>query len=217
MVRNMKSYLVVGTDTDCGKTHVMMALIRYLKHTQHTVMALKPVASGFLTSQIFLAEHDAVRLSQELDNISPQDICPWAMPLPVSPHLAAQDQNIQLSSTEIVQFCQQARWQIYDYLLIESAGGLLAPLNAQETWLDVIRHGVLEVIVVVGMRVGCINHALLTMNMLKQANLHCAGWIANCIDPNMLFLEENIQTIQSMATPPLLGRVDTDFVNLHFI
>ena len=212
----MKSYFVIGTDTDCGKTHVISALIRYLQREQHAVMALKPVASGLRDGNAWLPEHDAVRLSQEL-GVDPALICPWSMPLPVSPHLAAQAQGTHLHGQAIVHFCQQPQWQTYDFLLIEGAGGLMVPLNDHETWVDVIRAGQWEVIVVVGMRLGCINHALLTMRVLHHEGLKCTGWIANCIEPNLLFLEENIQTIQAMVSAPLLGRVQDGFVNLCFI
>lgn len=202
----MKSYFIIGTDTDCGKTYVTCALTRYLQENHKTVMALKPVASGCEEQQGKLVSDDASKL-QACNTNTKSMICPWPLTLPVSPHLAAKADGIELSAREITQFCQDGAWQAYDYLLVEAAGGLMVPLNDQETWIDVLKQSQIPVIVVVGMRLGCINHALLTISVLQMHDISCAGWIANCFQPDMLFLEENIATLSAKIPVPLLAAV----------
>ncbi len=203
----MKPYFIIGTDTDCGKTQVTCALIHALQARQHTVMALKPVASGCETIDEKLVSGDVMRL-QAAQGENQHLICPWSFTLPVSPHLAAQSVGEMICLEDIVAFCQRKTWETYDYLLIEGAGGLMVPLNDQYTWIDVLQRTQIPVILVVGMRLGCINHALLTMTALQHHQIACAGWIANCLDKQMLCLEENIDTLQMKMPFPLLARVD---------
>jgi len=204
----MKSYFILGTDTDCGKTYVTCAFMRYLQANNHTVMALKPVASGCHEEVTgHLKSDDAQRL-QSCNDDPATNICPWPLRLPVSPHLAAKADGVSLSATSVAAFCIDPKWHAFDYVLIEGAGGLMVPLNAQETWIDVLKQTAIPVILVVGMRLGCINHALLTQSVLDAHQIPCAGWIANCLDNTMHCLEENIITLIDKMNMPLLGRVD---------
>ncbi len=203
----MKSYFITGTDTDCGKTYVTCALIRHLQSHQKSVMALKPVASGCEQIDQKLISGDVSRLKASQGDDS-TEICPWMFPLSVSPHLAAKASGTTLDVQEIVTFCQDTAWQTYDYLLIEGAGGLMVPLNDQQTWIDVLRELNIPVVLVVGMTLGCINHALLTITALKHYRIPCAGWIANCLDPEMLCLNENIETLQKLIPFPLMARLE---------
>lgn len=205
----MKSYFIIGTDTDCGKTYATCALMRHIKTNNQTVMALKPVASGCSEQAGRLVSDDAVRLQVYNEDVT-QTICPWPLRLPVSPHLAAKADEIELSAQAIVTFCTDKAFAVYDYLLIESAGGLMVPLNDNETWIDVLKRSQIPVILVVGMRLGCINHALLTISTLETQQIPCAGWIANCLDNNMLFLDENITTLAHKIREPLLGIIAYD-------
>ena len=104
-------------------------------------------------------------------------------------------------------FCNQSVFTAHDYLLIEGAGGLMVPLNAEETWVDFIRVSQIPVLLVVGMRLGCLNHALLSDAVLQQQALPYVGWIANCLDNNMMALSENIMTLQEKMSKPCLGTV----------
>lgn len=192
------SYFIVGTDTHCGKTYVTVKLIDYFRQQQTTVLAIKPIASG--------GNEDILQL-QSANPQTTLPICGWLMPDPISPHLAAKRSGIQLSAAEIAHFCQSYPREDYKKLLIEGAGGLMVPLNDQETWIDFLKLTALPVIVVVGMRLGCINHALLTMAVLQIHAIPCAGWIANFIDPMMLAQKENLDTLSSAITHPLLGSV----------
>ena len=192
------AYFIVGTDTHCGKTYVTVKLIDYLRQQQTSVIAIKPIASG--------GNEDILALQSANAQTTPP-ICGWLMPQPVSPHLAAKHDGIRLSAAEIGHFCQSYPREAYDVLRIEGAGGLMVPLNDQETWIDFLKQTALPVIVIVGMRLGCINHALLTMAVLQRHNLRCAGWIANFIDPMMLMQKDNLDTLLTAIAPPLLGFV----------
>lgn len=200
----MKPYFILGTDTDCGKTYVTCQLMRYFEAKNQQVLAIKPVASGCIEQNGVLISEDAVCLVQYNDHTQDQ-ICPWRLRLPVSPHLAAQADGLFISAQMIVDFCTDKLFEMHDYLLIEGAGGLMVPLNHQETWIDVLTQSKIPVILVVGMRLGCINHALLTALALKKHSIACAGWIANCVDKDMLMLSENIHTLSNKLDWPLLA------------
>ncbi len=199
----MKSYFIVGTDTDCGKTYVTCELVRVLQHNNYQVKAIKPVASGCSESNGQWCNEDAMKLAR-LQQLNPEDISPWVFHLPVSPHIAAAKEGRVVSAKQIAEYCQNNQTLPLDYLLIEGAGGLIVPLNAEETWLDVLAQCHIPVILVVGMKLGCINHALLTAVAFKANHIQCAGWIANCLTPSMLFVKENIETLAYKLPFPLL-------------
>lgn len=201
----MKSFFITGTDTDCGKTYAVCALHRYFVQQQKKVMALKPLASGcFLQNgQLFNADE----LQLQALNAGTAPVSFQKFEIPVSPHLAAQEVNQRIDLEELKAFCEAVPIDELDYLFVEGAGGLMVPLNDDETWIDFLHLTNMPVIIVVGMRLGCINHALLTTSVASHQHIPCAGWIANCLDPNMLMLEENIQTLQHKMEIPLLGRV----------
>ncbi len=202
----LKTWFIVGTDTDCGKTYVTVALLEYLRQQKQVARALKPVASGCTEEHGVLVNEDIQRL-EHANGVSSPPIHHWVMPLAISPHLAAKAEGLSLSVAEIQAFYESYPSKDLDYLFIEGAGGLFVPLNEQETWVDFLCQTQLPVILVVGMRLGCINHALLTAYALKQHQLTCVGWIANFIDPHMLVPTENLDTIAKKLDCPLLGTV----------
>lgn len=196
----MKRYFITGTDTDCGKTYVTRKLTEFVPNS----VAIKPVASGCALIDGELISSDA----QELMYNSPlnmQQINPWRFQLPVSPHIAARQDGVRLDIQKLADYCAGFQLTDVENLFIEGAGGLMVPLNEEETWLDFLKCTKLSVILVVGMKLGCINHALLTAMVLKSNNISCAGWIANCLDRDMLAIEENIQTLKSRLEIPLLA------------
>jgi dethiobiotin synthetase len=203
----MKKFFIIGTDTDCGKTYVTCQLIDFLKNRGHHVLGIKPLASGCVELNGVWVSEDARQL--ELHNgVSHPESLFLRLKNPVSPHIAAKEDGVHVSVTSIKETCQPFEsQQDLDYLLIEGAGGLMVPLNAEETWVDFLQATKIPVILVVGMRLGCLNHALLTEAVLKSQNIQCAGWIANCIDPDMLALSENMMTLQHKMSFPLLATV----------
>lgn len=198
----MKRYFITGTDTDCGKTYVTTALAGYFSNAA----AIKPIASGCTLIDDQLVSSDALQLQQQ-SNLSLDLINPWRFKLPISPHLAAKNEGVYLTVKEIADYCLNLQLRGIETLFIEGAGGLMVPLNDDETWIDFLKYTKIPVLLVVGMKLGCINHALLTETALRVNNITCIGWIANCLDPGMLALEENIATLNSLLQLPLLATV----------
>lgn len=203
----MKRYFITGTDTDCGKTYVSCQLVDYLKSQEKQVIAVKPVASGCIKKEGQLMSEDALLLEQHQGDMA-IEICPWRFKNPISPHLAAEESGDVLSIKAITAYCLDDVFAGFDYQLIEGAGGLMAPLNSSETWLDFLSYSQIPVILVVGMRLGCLNHALLSELALNSKGIQCAGWIANCLDHKMLALTENINTLIAKLSSPLLATID---------
>lgn len=197
----LNTYFIVGTDTDCGKTYVTQSLVRQLQ----SALAIKPVASGCQYIHGQWINTDVEQLMQT--NKATQPICGWLLQDPISPHLAAKRMQIELTASEIVDFVQAFPRSAYEHLLVEGAGGLMVPLNTKETWIDVLKLGKWPVILVVGMRLGCINHSLLTAAVLQQQQIPCLGWIANGLDPHMLAQEEVLETLRHSMAFPCLGTV----------
>ena len=202
----MKRYFITGTDTDCGKTYVTCQLLNYFKQSNQRAIGLKPVASGCAELNGQLISDDAFHI-QACNDTTDLDICAWRFKPPISPHLAAAEVGEVVSAKAVLDFCNEKAFANHDYQLIEGAGGLMAPLNDNETWLDFLSYSKIPVILVVGMRLGCLNHALLTDLALKTHNIECAGWIANCLDEHMLYLTENIKTLSEKLHMPLLATI----------
>jgi len=202
----MKSYFIVGTDTDCGKTYVTCELVRYLQKKAQNVLAIKPIASGCILEGGQLVCDDIVRLDA-CNGVGMPVIDSWRLTAPISPHLAAIADSVRISVQDVVDFCRDERFLEFDRLLIEGAGGLMVPLNEQETWVDFLIESQIPVILVVGLRLGCINHALLTAFALKQHAITCVGWIANGIDKDMLSQSDVIETLVIKLDWPLLATI----------
>ena len=207
----MKSIFIAGTDTSCGKTYITCQLMQDFQAKGKTVRALKPVASGCdVVNGQLINEDVASILEFDKTNAKTADICGWLLKDPIAPHIAAKDEGVSLTAEDIANFCQRPELNAYDYTLIEGAGGLLVPLNAKETWVDVLKLLKIPVILVVGMRLGCINHALLTLSALRANGIECEAWVANCIDPDMLRLQDNLQSLEQRIDAPLLATVGYD-------
>lgn len=202
----VKTFFITGTDTGCGKTYLTCQLLDYLHSLGHSALALKPVACGLIQQDGIWVSEDVLLLEQHNQN-APDSICRWLLKEPVSPNFAAAHERKTLSIKDIADFCSASHFPELDYLLIEGAGGLMVPLNKQETWLDFLRLTAMPVILVVGMRLGCLNHALLTATVLKEHDVTCAGWVANCLDNHMLALEDNIAWLSQTLNYPQLARV----------
>ncbi len=196
-------FFVTGTDTGIGKTYVSCLLLQVLAARYQSVVGMKPIAAG--------GEHgqwqDVERLYAAGNvAVSQDDRNPYALQAPIAPHIAAGQEGVAIEIARIRQ-CYDRLTNSADVVVVEGVGGFLVPINADETTADLARALSLPVILVVGMRLGCINHALLTVQAIKHAGLHLAGWVANCIDPGMLMLEENIAALQQRIDAPLLGKV----------
>ncbi|PKM36412.1 MAG: dethiobiotin synthase [Gammaproteobacteria bacterium HGW-Gammaproteobacteria-10] len=198
-----KGLFITGTDTGVGKTWVTVALMRHFKNQGHTVIGMKPVASGCLEIDGKLRNEDALLLQQNASiPVQYEWVNPYAYRLPVSPHLAGVEHPPVLDDIRSI---FQTLQQNADIVLVEGVGGWRVPLNADSDVSDLARVLGLPVIMVVAIRLGCINHARLTYESIVRSGQDCAGWIAVCSDNNMLLREENIATIQAMIDAPLLG------------
>ncbi|WP_366019930.1 dethiobiotin synthase [Nitrosomonas sp.] len=201
-----QGYFVTGTDTGVGKTTVSCALLRAFAAQGKKAVGMKPVVAGNENGRW----HDVEQLIAASNiSVTREYINPYAFDSPVSPHIAAQQAGVEIDLAVIQRAYQTLNSQT-DVVIVEGAGGFLVPLNAQQTGVDLARALNLPVILVVGMRLGCLNHALLTAQAIKTAGLILAGWVANCIDPQMLMLEENITTLEQRLDCPLLGVMPFD-------
>ena len=201
-----QGYFVTGTDTGAGKTTISCALMRAFAAQGKRVIGMKPVVAGSEDGRW----HDVEQLiaASNID-AAREHINPYAFDPPVSPHIAAQQAGIGIDLA-VIQRAYQALSNQADIVIVEGAGGFLVPLNAQQTGTDLARALNLPVILVVGMRLGCLNHALLTAQAIRADGLPLAGWVANGIDPQMMALEENIATLEQRLDGPLLGKVPFD-------
>jgi len=198
-------FFVTGTDTGVGKTTVTVRLMQQLIAQGKTVIGMKPVASGceWLEGRW---QNEDVRLLTAASNVTapPEWINPYCFNPAIAPHIAAAQAGVEIQF-EVIQTAYTQLTAMADVVIVEGAGGLLVPLNQTHSIADLIQALQLPALMVVGMRLGCINHALLTAEVLKSRQIDCCGWVANRIDPHMSMPEENLQTlIDSLQQPPLL-------------
>ncbi len=198
----MRRYFITGTSTDCGKTFVTARLLHHFKKSK----AIKPIASGCQEIDGVLVSSDALELQKTRD-LPLETINPWTFKTAVSPHIAAEIAGITVTTAHLVDYCLNLELSETEILFIEGAGGLIVPINEKDTWVDFLQQTGIPVIMVVGMQLGCINHALLTEIALRVNTIHCSGWIANCIDPDMLALEQNIMTLKNKLALPFLAKI----------
>ncbi|MGB0459194.1 MAG: dethiobiotin synthase [Porticoccaceae bacterium] len=203
-----KVFFITGTDTDVGKTEVAAGLLEVANQKGLRTGAIKPVAAGCEDRGDGPQNEDAIKL-QALANValSYQQVNPVALDLPMAPHIAAQEQGKSLSANRLTGFCRGVSMLPMDFLVIEGAGGWRVPINKRETMADIPKQLNAEVILVVGIRLGCINHALLTAQAIRLDGLKIAGWVANILDTEMLRIDENIDTLKHMLIEPCLGVV----------
>ncbi len=198
-----KGYFITGTDTNAGKTWATIALLRHFKNRGISVAGMKPVASGCLMRDGRLKNEDALLIQDNASlQIDYELINPYAYEAPVSPHIAGVTNPVKLDQV-VAKF--ELLKSLADIVVVEGAGGWYSPLNEREANSDLAKMLALPVIMVVAIRLGCINHARLTYQAIAQSGVSCAGWIAACTDPDMLSRDENILTIKAVVDAPLLG------------
>ncbi len=204
-----KAFFITGTDTDVGKTLIACSVLRQLRNAGFTTATLKPIAAGCEQTGQGLRNSDALALQRETTlDLTYAQVNPVALEPAIAPHIAAQHAGIKLEAAQLVHSCQQVLALEADYTIIEGAGGWSVPLNQTETLADVAVQLALPVILVVGLRLGCLNHALLTAAAIERSGLQLAAWVGNCcaVQP-MAALQENIATLKSLLTAPCLGIV----------
>lgn len=203
-----RAFFIAGTDTDAGKTTVASALLACARQRGYSTLACKPVASGSELTPQGLRNADALALAAQCSIQVPYpQLNPHAFAPAIAPHLAARDAGQELSVAGLQADVQQ----ILDYraqlTLVEGAGGWRVPLNTRHSLADLAIALQLPVILVVGMRLGCINHALLSAEAILRDGLPLAGWVANHIDPKMPRLQDNLDSLQTLMPAPCLAQL----------
>jgi len=197
------SYFVTGTDTGVGKTLVSCALLHAFASRGRRVVGMKPVAAGCDDDM-----HEDVRQLRAASNMLAGlgQINPYSFTRAVAPHLAARFSGVRINLDRILEAYSELNAQA-DVVIVEGAGGFCVPLNDDQDGADMAQLMNIPVVLVVGMRLGCLNHALLTAEAIAARGLPLAGWVANVIDPDMAMLDENIAALEQRLAAPLLGIV----------
>ncbi len=199
-----KYYFITGTDTDVGKTVLTSALLSALVMNDFSAIGVKPLASGATLTPEGFRNDDALMLMKHSSVQLPYDqVNPVVFEKPVAPHFLSDD----LSAEGLYSALIPAMSADVDYCLVEGVGGWQVPLNERESMPDFAARLSAPVILIVGVRLGCLNHAMLTVNAIAEKGLVLAGWVANTVDPEMLNIEENIASLTRMIKAPLLGVV----------
>jgi len=202
-----RGYFITGTDTGIGKTHVSCLLLAAFNRRGLRTAAMKPVASGCQLSDGGWRNDDALSLQQAANiSLRYEDINPYALPAPMSPHLAARETGVEID-IDMLRLKYDELSQQADMTIVEGVGGWWVPLNGRESTVDLARRLGLPLIVVVGIRLGCINHTLLTFDAITRSaeNPSVAGWIANIIDPETRGIADIISTLQQAIGARCLG------------
>lgn len=197
-------FFIAGTDTDAGKTHVACQLLRAAQQRGLRALGLKPLAAGAENTAQGLRNNDALLLQQASSVPLPYtEINPFCFAEAIAPHIAAEKNRVRLNANDIAQRIRHTLDNTdFDYALIEGAGGWRVPLNEQETLADVVKLLNVPVMLVVGMKLGCINHALLTAEAIKADGVTLHSWIANDLGKPMSFLAENIAALERRLNCP---------------
>lgn len=197
-----QAYFITGTDTEIGKTHATCALLRTAAQQGLRAVGLKPVAAGTDTAG---HNEDVLRLMAASNVSLPErTVNPWLLNEPLSPHIAARQAGIEITTDPILSSFSAAK-EAADLILIEGVGGIYAPLSDTLSQPDLIQALDIPVILVIGLRLGCLNHAMLTATAIKQHGLRFAGWIGNQIDPTFQALDDNLSTLEARLATPCLG------------
>ena len=199
------NYFVTGTDTGAGKTLISCALLHAFAAKGLRVAGMKPVAAGCDENE---HNEDAKKL-RAASNIlaSYGQINPYCFLHPIAPHIAARNTGVRIDLSRILTSYRELISQA-DVVIVEGIGGFKVPLNERQDSADLAQQMELPVILVVGMRLGCLNHALLTAGAIEACGLKLAGWVANVLDANMAALRDNIAALEQRLTAPLLGVVE---------
>jgi dethiobiotin synthetase len=200
-------FFITGTDTGCGKTEITLGLMRALQQRGERVQGMKPVASGAQPTAQGLRNEDALRIQAQGSSELPYDwINPFAYAPPIAPHLAARRANRPIEPESILDAFTRIAGHA-DRVVVEGVGGWQVPLNGAFTVADLALRLELPVILVVGLRLGCINHALLTATSIRQSGARLLGWVANQVEPGMAELKGNLETLHDRLQAPCLGEI----------
>ena len=203
-----RGYFVTGTDTGVGKTRVSLGLMRLLQSQGHVVTGMKPVASGCDSTQAGLVSSDALRLQAQASFTVPyHQVNPYAFEAAIAPHLAARALGIKIE-IEVIKAALASVTEAADRVVVEGVGGWMVPISATRTMADVAAAVGLPVVLVVAVRLGCLNHALLTAAAIEAADVQFGGWVANRLDPACDAADETVTALRERLAAPFLGELD---------
>lgn len=200
-------FFVTGTDTGVGKTLVACSLLRAFANRGLRAVGMKPVASGAVPHAAGLVHDDVERLVAAGNVAAPRERTnPYCFAPPIAPHLAASAVGMRIDLDHIVR-CFDSLAAAADVVIVEGVGGFRVPLGPGADTAQLAARLALPVVLVVGMRLGCLNHALLTADAIAGRGLALAGWVANHIDPGMAAADENVRALEALIAAPLLARI----------
>jgi len=203
-----QAYFIAGTDTDVGKTTIAAGLLHAARLQGLSTLGAKPVASGCSATAKGLRNADALALIDESSvKLAYEKVNPFAFEPAIAPHVAAREAGVALEVPALLKAMRHVLDQDADFTLVEGAGGWRVPLSDHANLSDLAIALKLPVILVVGVRLGCINHALLSAEAIARDGLQLAGWVANIIEPRTARLEENLASLAERLPAPCLGRV----------
>jgi len=198
---------VTGTDTGVGKTLVACSLLRAFAARGLKVAGMKPVASGAVPRASGLVHDDVEKLLAAGNVAAPREqVNPYCFEPPIAPHIAASGAGMRIDLDHIGQ-CFDALAARADIVIVEGVGGFLVPLGPGIDTAQLAARLALPLVLVVGLRLGCLNHALLTAEAVARRGLTLAGWVANHVDPRMAAAEENVHALETLIAAPLLARI----------
>jgi dethiobiotin synthetase len=208
-----KALFVTGTDTEIGKTFVASALLRLFSKLGFSTAGMKPIAAG-VTLEGLQWHNDDVDALDAASTIHPEISlrCPYLLQTPAAPHLAAQIDGVEIDMTHIVSSYQKL-CALADVVVVEGVGGFRVPLNQTQDTSDLAEILNLPVVLVVGLRLGCINQALLTFEAIKARGLEVWGWVANSTQIDMAFEKENIESLRQRLPAPYFGHLPRILAN----
>ncbi len=203
-----KSIFIAGTDTDVGKTIIAAGILQAANNKGLSTIAVKPIAAGCERTEEGLRNADALLLQKTASiELSYDQVNPIAFEPSIAPHIAAEQAGRRLDADRIAALCRGVLLRPADLVVIEGAGGWRVPLNNRQTIADIPKMLKTPVVLVVGMKLGCISHTLLTVEGIVRDGLPLAGWVANQIDADMSCYAENLQTLKNMLSAPLIAEV----------
>lgn len=200
-----QGFFITGTDTEVGKTRVTLAVMAALQVLNKQVVGMKPVASGCSESSDGLRSDDALQIIQQASTKQKYTLVnPYAFAAPIAPHIAAQNAGVTIDLNRIIS-AYRALQANADIVVVEGVGGWRVPLGDNTTLSDMVRQLGLPVIMVVGLRLGCINHALLTAEAIRADGIEMIGWVANRIEPEYVDVDATLDTLRARLNAPLIG------------
>lgn len=202
-----QGYFVTGTDTGVGKTLVACGLLKAFTARGLKAVGMKPVASGAGPRGNGLVNDDVEQLIAAGNVVAPREhVNPYCFQPPIAPHIAARESGVTISLDRI-ENSARALAAVADVVIVEGVGGFRVPLGADTDTSELAARLALPLVLVVGLRLGCLNHALLTVESIRARGLKLAGWVANHIDPAMAAVEDNVLALKERVGAPLLARI----------